>query len=116
MTSGGSYECGSTVQVTASANTGYFFAGWSGDASGTTNPLTVIMDKEKSVTANFSTGGIALSSSLNGTSVILTAAMTYNNAAAAGQTLIFYVDNKLQTQAVTDVSGTAMVTFTCKSW
>ena len=113
VTSGGSYDCGSMVQVTASAGTGYFFAGWSGDASGTTNPLPVIMDKEKSVTANFSTGGIALSSSLDGTSVTLTAAMSYNNVAAAGQTLIFYVDNKLQTQAVTDVSGTAVVTFTC---
>jgi uncharacterized repeat protein (TIGR02543 family) len=113
VTSGGSYDCGSAVQVTATASRGYSFAGWSGDASGAANPLTVVMDKEKSVTANFSPGGISLSSSINGTSVSLTAEITYNHAAVAGQTLIFYVDNKLQTQAVTDVSGTAVVTFAC---
>jgi uncharacterized repeat protein (TIGR02543 family) len=112
VTSGGSYDCGSTVQVTATADPGYTFSGWSGDASGMTNPISIIMDREKTVTANFSAGGITLSSSLNGTSATLTAAMTYNNSAVAGQTIIFYVDNKIQAQAVTDVNGTATITFT----
>jgi uncharacterized repeat protein (TIGR02543 family) len=39
--------------VQATPSTGYEFTGWSGDASGTVNPLTITMDKNKSVTANF---------------------------------------------------------------
>jgi uncharacterized repeat protein (TIGR02543 family) len=112
VTSGGSYDCGSTVQVTATAYSDYTFTGWSGDASGMANPLPVIMDKEKSVTANFSTGGITLSSSLNGIAVTLTAAMTLNNMAVAGQTVLFYVDNRLQGGAVTNDMGIATATLT----
>lgn len=47
------YNHGSSVQLTATANSGYTFTGWSGDASGTTNPLPVIMNGNKSITANF---------------------------------------------------------------
>jgi len=48
-----SYDCGTNVQVTATANTGYVFNGWSGDASGTASSMTITMDKNKAVTANF---------------------------------------------------------------
>src|SRR5690606_9905908 len=41
------------VQVTSVPNTGYLFLNWSGDASGTLNPVTITMDGDKSVTANF---------------------------------------------------------------
>ena len=41
------------VTVRAMAYGGYKFSGWSGDASGTSNPITVTMDSDKSVTANF---------------------------------------------------------------
>ncbi len=47
------YEEGSTVQLTASPMTGYTFTGWSGDATGSANPLTVTMDSNKEITANF---------------------------------------------------------------
>jgi len=47
------YDTGKAVTITASANSGYRFSGWSGDASGTTNPITITMDSNKSVTANF---------------------------------------------------------------
>src|SRR5207249_11707291 len=48
-----SYDPGSTVQLTATPGPNYHFASWSGDASGTANPLTVVMDGNKSITATF---------------------------------------------------------------
>lgn len=47
------YDSGATVQLTAVPDTGYHFVGWSGDASGTTNPITIVMNANKSVTAAF---------------------------------------------------------------
>ncbi len=47
------YNQGTTVQLTATPNNGYIFSGWSGDASGTNNPLTVTMNSNKNITANF---------------------------------------------------------------
>jgi uncharacterized repeat protein (TIGR02543 family) len=47
------YDVGTTVTIRAVPNNGYTFSGWSGDASGTANPLTVTMDSDKSVTASF---------------------------------------------------------------
>ena len=41
------------MQLTAVPAGGYVFSGWSGDASGTTNPLTVTMNANKSITATF---------------------------------------------------------------
>jgi len=48
------YDVGTQVSVRAIANSGYRFSGWSGDASGTTNPITITMDSDKSIAANFS--------------------------------------------------------------
>ncbi|HET6486808.1 MAG TPA: hypothetical protein VFH83_10335, partial [Spirochaetia bacterium] len=47
------YSNGDKVQVTATANSGYTFSNWSGDASGTANPVTLTMDADKLVTAVF---------------------------------------------------------------
>ncbi len=47
------YNPGTNVQITATAAVGWHFQSWSGDASGTTNPLTVTMDANKNVVANF---------------------------------------------------------------
>ncbi len=51
------------VTLTASANTGYKFNNWSGDASGSQNPKTVTIYGDTSVTANFS-GALVWSSFL----------------------------------------------------
>jgi uncharacterized repeat protein (TIGR02543 family) len=48
-----SYTSGTSVQLTATPNTGYTFTGWTGDASGTTNPLTISMTANKNITANY---------------------------------------------------------------
>ena len=42
------------VTLTATADLGYEFIGWSGDADGTNNPLAVTMTTNKSIVANFS--------------------------------------------------------------
>ena len=46
---GGTYECGTQVILTATPSTGYHFVSWSGDASGTTNPITITMDASNKV-------------------------------------------------------------------
>jgi uncharacterized repeat protein (TIGR02543 family) len=42
-----------SVQLTATAGPDYTFSGWSGDASGTANPITITMNGNRTVTANF---------------------------------------------------------------
>ncbi len=55
---GGQYAVGAEVVVTAVATTGYEFSGWSGDATGITNPVTITMDSDKRMIAGFTaTGG-----------------------------------------------------------
>ena len=54
--SGNVYNSGSVVQLTAYANTGYHFTGWSGAATGTANPTTITMSANQTVTANFASG------------------------------------------------------------
>ena len=52
-----SYAHGTSVTLTATPQAGYRFEGWSGDATGTTNPLAVTMNGDKSITAVFATAG-----------------------------------------------------------
>jgi hypothetical protein len=49
------YPAGSVVTVKATPNPGWLFKGWSGDVVATENPLNVLMDRSKSLTANFGT-------------------------------------------------------------
>ena len=85
------YNSGTTVQLTATPLAGYTFSSWSGDASGITNPLTVTVNGNKNITANFTSNAnnftlnvTAINGSvsrnpnqltyLNGTNVVLTPA------------------------------------------
>src|SRR5439155_12023907 len=45
-----SYDHGSTVQLTATPAAGFHFTGWSGDASGSDNPLNVLKDATNHIT------------------------------------------------------------------
>ena len=47
------YLYGQAVNLTAIADAGWTFQAWSGDLTGTTNPTTIIMDSNKTVTATF---------------------------------------------------------------
>lgn len=49
------YTANEQVTVTATPASGYRFTGWSGAASGTANPATIIMKGDKTLTANFQT-------------------------------------------------------------
>jgi NOL1/NOP2/fmu family ribosome biogenesis protein len=59
-----SYASGTVVTLTASANLGYHFVNWSGDLTGTTNPTTITMTGNKSVTAVFAPTSSSYSLSL----------------------------------------------------
>ena len=67
------YDFGTRASVTATANTGYQFSKWGGDASGATNPITITMDSDKSVTAIFTTidkkGGCFIATAAYGSSL-----------------------------------------------
>ncbi|MBN1811785.1 MAG: hypothetical protein JXA14_08110, partial [Anaerolineae bacterium] len=48
------YQYGEVVTLTATADPGWSFAGWSGDAITTTNPLTLTVEGRTVLTATFS--------------------------------------------------------------
>ncbi len=47
------YDSGTTVILTAIPAVGYTFTSWNGDATGSTNPLNVLMNANKNISANF---------------------------------------------------------------
>ncbi len=47
------YDSASIVQLTANPATGFKFSGWSGDTTGTANPITIPMNMNRSITATF---------------------------------------------------------------
>jgi hypothetical protein len=63
---GGSYPSGTIVQVTANAATGYHFDHWEGDLSGSTNPTTILMNGNKTVTAVFALNQYTLTVNIAG--------------------------------------------------
>ena len=53
---GGEYLAGTSVEIKAISISGYVFYNWSGDLESTDNPLNVVMDSDKNITANFIQG------------------------------------------------------------
>ncbi len=51
--SGGTYEEGTIITLDAIADAGNEFVAWSGDASGTNSSISITMNSDKSITANF---------------------------------------------------------------
>ncbi len=47
------YVYGTSVTLTNTPGSGQFFQGWSGDAGGALNPLTISMDRSRTITASF---------------------------------------------------------------
>ena len=63
--SGGEYESGVQVTLTASPASGYTFDHWSGSASGTTSTIIITMDSDKSLTAHFKTSSQTYTLTIN---------------------------------------------------
>ena len=49
----GIYEANESVTINLAINSNYIFDGWSGDVSGEDNPLTITLDSDKNLNANF---------------------------------------------------------------
>ncbi len=62
------YDHGTNVELTAIPSTGYSFIDWTGDATGSVNPVIVTMDGNKNITANFGLNSytITATAGLNG--------------------------------------------------
>ncbi len=60
VSNGGTFVAGTSATVSATPDAAHDFAGWSGDAGGASNPLTVLMDRDKSVQAMFTLKSFAL--------------------------------------------------------
>ncbi|MFO7677698.1 MAG: Ig-like domain-containing protein, partial [Thermoplasmatota archaeon] len=62
-----SYTYNQVVQLTAISDPGWSFSQWSGDLSGSTNPITITMTGDKTVTATFTACIYTLSLTTSGT-------------------------------------------------
>jgi len=81
------YDSNSVVQLTATPSTGYHFTGWSGDTTEIANPLSVRMNSNKNLTANFAINTYILTVNAGaGGTVIPTGASTVNHGAATSIT------------------------------
>jgi len=91
---GGFYDSGTSVQVSATAASGYQFSDWSGDLTGASNPQTLVMSAPHSVTANFTAsapGAPTITAVLNNYSSILPSAPNYG--IAPGSLIVIYGSN-----------------------
>jgi hypothetical protein len=50
------YNYGDTIILSAIANSGWYFSGWTGDTTESVNPLSVIIRRNMNIVANFSEG------------------------------------------------------------
>jgi hypothetical protein len=57
VSAGGFLDAGTTTMVTATPSAGFYFAGFSGTTTGSSNPLSVLMNGPQSITANFAAVG-----------------------------------------------------------
>ncbi|MBA7571631.1 Tol-Pal system protein TolB [subsurface metagenome] len=51
--SGGTYDAGTEVTITANPTSGYVFDHWGGDATGTSSSVSIVVDSDKNVSAYF---------------------------------------------------------------
>jgi len=64
------YTYGTLVELTATADPGWTFDHWSGDLSGSSNPATISMTGDKTVTATFTEDQYTLTININGSGTV----------------------------------------------
>lgn len=109
------YPYDTTVSLTAVAKSGWSFAGWSGDLSGTTSPSTLQMNASKVITATFSNDPPTAHAG-NDQTVLIGAQVTLNGSASSDadpdQTLSYKWTQKAGPQVVLSDPESAVTTFT----
>ncbi|MBF0102265.1 MAG: DUF1566 domain-containing protein, partial [Desulfobacterales bacterium] len=116
------YSCNETVSLIAEPETGYTFKGWTKDSSGLTNPLTIKMDKAKTITALFEAIALPLIISPNVLTITETGsvhrftitggkspytAVAQNGSATVNQTTVTYTAPAITTDDVLTVYDAA---------
>jgi hypothetical protein len=113
---GGTYTAGTTVTLTANPSTGYHFASWSGDIPQdheTDTPLTITIDSNKSITANFAINTYTItSSSTLGGSISPSGTITVNSGESKTFTITPYSGYKISDVKVDGASVGAFPTYT----
>jgi uncharacterized repeat protein (TIGR02543 family) len=64
------YAYGTVVQLTAVADSGWTFSSWTGNLSGSTNPSSITMNGNKSVTAHFTQNQYTLTVTIDGSGLV----------------------------------------------
>jgi len=65
VTGDGIYLSGNSAFLEASPAEGFSFSNWSGDTSSTNNPISLLVNSDKNVTANFLLNSYSISTSIN---------------------------------------------------
>ena len=98
------YTYGTVVQLTATADPGWTFSSWSGDLTGSTNPDSITMDGDKTVTATFTQDTVSL-----------TVVSAYDSPNPSGTTS--YTPGTSVTASVTSpVAGPTGYRYVCTGW
>lgn len=72
----GLFKDGESIVLTAIPSSEYLFTGWSDGATGTNNPLKVVMDSKKTITTNFEKRKYPLSLTIDGDGTVAEEIMT----------------------------------------
>ena len=76
---GTQFTAGSQITLTATADSGYFFAGWSGDAVSNKNPYILTVNGDKTVYASFTDARGVMSDDFDGCGTLDTALWTWSD-------------------------------------
>ena len=68
---GGSYAQNATATFTATAADGFVFSGWSGDATGMTNPLSFLVTNDATIVANFTRSNFSFNIQTSGQGTVV---------------------------------------------